>query len=600
LRALVTGEDQSGALRRLLSAQLSKHKVLLAAIMRLTAQAGSTDHLRTLTEAYQLLAQAEARDRAVVRDLLMSPQFGAWAIDCFRRLCDPATGHQRDGVPLSADLGQLAVFAATAGFRTGLPFDIEVPLRSGAVTFPGLGTAYPRAATPWAVGRACLGARGGRVCSSVSAVRVPTVGDDRVPDVGWSDVPRFVVQAGGLRLGVTLESLDPMLDRYGAPRAEISEDDVLAWHRMLARAWSLLAGDGGTLAAVVADVVRTLVPLTPTSATRPASSTETSSFGAVGLSLPADALAMAELLVHECHHAMLGAAMDAVPMVGDGVDFLAYAPWREDPRPGSALLQGIFAHYGISRFWRGMRGAGPPAQRLRGDVEFGRWRTLTAQTADVLAQSGILTDAGSEFLSAIRGKLAEWQDEPVPGHAARLIDDLDTEHRVRWRLWHLVPDPVSIESLATAWRHGAPRTVSPAGVGVVLRAGPLPALTANARLYMLSLRHADPQRLRRLIASEQPDPRANPAGEWIDRTDLLLVSGHYAAAVAGYLERIASGDDLDAWAGLAVASRQSGPPRVGRLLAERPEVAAALCGLLRGPGGRLDPASVLAWLAGGL
>ena len=61
-------------------------------------------------------------------------------------------------------------------------------------------------------------------------------------------------------------------------------------------------------------------------------------------------------------------------------------------------------------------------------------------------------------------------------------------------------------------------------------------------------------------------------------------------------QRLASDGDPDPWAGLSVATRHVGSPRVAGLLAERPEVAAAVCSRLRD--GRLDLASVLAWLAG--
>ncbi len=122
-----------------------------------------------------------------------------------------------------------------------------------------------------------------------------------------------------------------------------------------------------------------------------------------------------------------------------------------------------------------------------------------------------------------------------------------------------------------------------------LRPGPLPEVTANARFYLLALRHADPGQLGRLLADEHP-------ASWIDRTDRLLAAERHPAAAADYRERLASDGDPGLWAGLAVASGHVGSPRVARLLAGRPEVAAAVCGRLRD--GRLAVAPVLAWLAG--
>lgn len=604
LQALATGENAEAAVGRLRNAELGKHKALLAAVMRLAGRVRPADHARTLTEAYRLLAGIEAHDGPLVRDVLASPQFGAWAAHCVHRLSGlesdgPAVDDRADGALLSADLGQLAAFAASAAFRAGLPFEIEVPLRDGAVAFPTLGVARPGADTALAWGRACQDARGARVCSPISGVRVPALGDERRTE-GWSGLPRFAMNCGGLRLDVVLDSRDPFLHRDSAPRAELSEGDVRVWQGMLGRAWSVLATDHHSLACVIAGTVRTVVPVRAPSPTRSASSTDTSAYGAMSLSLPPDALAMAEALVHESHHAVLGAAMDVEPMVADGRDFLTYAPWREDPRPASVLLQGIYTHYVMMRFWRRQwRRGGSPAQRLRSEVEFARWRGPTTRAADVLARSAVLTDAGGAFLSAIGANLAAWQHEPLSARAAGLVADLDTEHLVRWRLSHLVPDPAAIGMLAAAWLDSAPATPAPTRIDVALQPGPLPAATANARSYLLSQRHNDMAGLRRLAADERLDAEGDPAHGWIQRTDLLLASDRYVEAAAGYLERIAADGDIDAWAGLAVASRHCGPPPVARLLAGRPEVAAALYGRLRDSGSLPAPGSVLTWLTAG-
>jgi HEXXH motif-containing protein len=589
LQALVTGEGLADALEKLRTAELSKHKVLLAAIMRTAARVRAADPEGRLPAAYRLLAEIEARDPAAVREVLASPQFGAWAADCAGRLW--AAGADREAAStLAPGLARLAVFAAAAGFRSGRRFEIEVPLDDGAVSLPGLGTARPGAPAALSWGRASHDERGGRVSSPVSSVPVPASGDRTDADDRWTQGPRITLDARGLLLDVELDDRDPFLDRYGSARSTLSRDDVRAWRGLLAQAWTVLTRDHHPLAAVIAGTVRTLVPLSSPSPTRSAGSTDTAAFGAVALSLRADPLAMAEALVHESHHAVLGAIMDITPMLAGGQDFLAYAPWRDDPRPTSSLLHGVYTHYVMIDFWRRQSGTESAAKRLRGQVEFGRWRSVTAKAADLLARSAALTEAGGEFLDGIRANLARWAREPLTARAAELADDLSTEHRARWRVRHLVPDPAAIESLAARWRSGDPPPASLAGVDVQLRPGSLPEVTANARAYLLALRHADPERLGRLLSD------GNPASGWIDRTDRLLVTERHAAAAAGYRQRLASDGDPDLWAGLSVASRHVGSPRVAGLLADRPEVAAAVCSRLRD--GLLDLAPVLAWLAG--
>jgi HEXXH motif-containing protein len=573
------------ALTRLRSAELGKHKILLTSVMRAAARVVPDDYRRTLAAPYQLLAEVEAQAPEVVQDLLASPQFGAWTDACISRLLISPGRTVSDDVPLPTELGHLAVFAATSAIRSGQAFELEIPLRDGAVTFPGFGTARPGAGTAWEWGRVGQDGDGGRVRSSVSTVRLPSAQDETgtVPEA-WSGMPRIVIDQGGPRLDVVLDSTDPYLDRYGTARVQVSAEDLAAWQQMLGAAWAILAADHPSLARAVSGVIRVLVPLAPHDRTLSSSSTDISSFGAVALSLPPDVLSMAEMLVHEAQHAILGALMDIVPLVRNGAAFLGYGPWRDDPRPAGALLQGIFAHYGMGQFWGQRRIVGPPEQRLRAHAEFGWLRMATARAVGDLTRSGVLTGPGRDFLDGIGSELAAWLDEPLPGSVAGHAMDVSTDHEVCWRLRHLVPDPAAIAALASAWRRGGP-PARPAAVAVRLEPAPLLPASANIRNYLLWLRYRNPGELRRWLSDERIDP-----------VDAALVRGRYDDAAVGYLRRIAAGDDRDAWAGLAVTRRHTGPVTVATLLAERPEVVAAMHDRLRGAA-HAEPDGLAIWLA---
>jgi hypothetical protein len=260
-------------------------------------------------------------------------------------------------------------------------------------------------------------------------------------------------------------------------------------------------------------------------------------------------------------------------------------------------LQGIFAHYGMGRFWKERRGTGPPAWRCRANAEFARLRTITSRAAETLARSGVLTEAGQDLLVRIRTQLAAWLDQPVPSFATEHAMDASTDHEVRWRLRHLSPDPDLITALASAWRRGGPPPVPPSEVAVQLNPARPPPPSANTRAYLLSLRYRDPAELRRWLAgggTEADGPF--PAGR-ADPADAALIDGRYSAAAAGYIQRITAGKDHDAWVGLAVTRRRMGPSGLATLLAERPEVLVTVHDRLR-DGARVDPDALATWLAG--
>jgi HEXXH motif-containing protein len=593
LRALVTGDGQVAVLRLLRTAELSKHRIQLAALMREAAKTRPTEYAGTLLPAYQLLASIEEREPQVVRDLLESPQFGGWASDCLRRLALPADGLSENGAPLTTDLAHLAVIAATAALRSGRPFDLSVPLRDGALTFPGLGTVHARAGTTREWARVRLDAQGARVTSSVSTARIPGHAGPRQPtECDWSGIPRLTADAGGLRLSVALDDRDPFLDRYGTDRARLTADDLADWQRLFDQAWGILARGHSRCAAMIAAVVRVLVPLLRPAPTRPVSTTAASAFGAVALSLPDDALTMAEVLVHEFQHSVLSAVLDVMPLIESGNSVPTYAPWREDARPVGSLVHGLYAHLGIARFWRQQRGRGSADEQLRADVEFARWRPLLTEVTEELASAGVLTEYGREFLCAVRGVLADWQHETLPPPAVEFGEDLSLDHRVRWRLRHLAPDPTAIGSLVVAWRQGCAPDSPLLPVSRIRDCVPAPAASGSARSYLLGLRYRDAARFARWAECPDQEPHLR-----VDEADKALLAGSYGSAARGYLRRIEAGDDLDAWAGLAVARRHTGPADRARILAERPEVAAALQGRLRDDP-RADPDGVVAWLSG--
>jgi HEXXH motif-containing protein len=386
-----------------------------------------------LQSSYQLLAEVEVTTPPVVPGLLGAPQFGAWANDALNRLLGEPVD---DGeAPLEAGLYRLALFAATAAIRARHPFSLMVPLSGGTASFPAIGTIHlgeDARAGDW--GLASSDGPGWTVRRGLEAAVVPA-GNTRA--AGWTPLPRITVTERGLCLDIVLDHDDPFLDRYGIPRRRVTEPDVPRWRELLERGWQILARGHPELAVIVAEIVLTLVPLAPYGPGRPASATEETSFGAIALSLPSDDLAMAEVLVHESHHAVLSALTDIEPLLrhdAGGHPFLGYAPWRDDPRPAHALLQGIYAHYGMGQFWRRQYLSGPPADRERAAVEFGRMRAMTARAISTLAGSGLLTAAGQELLADISRDVAAWLTEPLPDAVTRRVAARVADHEARWRV----------------------------------------------------------------------------------------------------------------------------------------------------------------------
>jgi uncharacterized protein len=422
--ALAAGGGGARAVRPLAAAQYSKHVLLVWGVM---AEARATGHEQAAhaCRGYELLAEVQERAPESVDAVLRHPSVGAWGERTLRALrsSTPQTG----GVP-----AQLAALAAAAAVRSRHPCSIEVPVTDCRIVLPSLGQVVLPLGSP----------RGGtatmRSTSYVATViagrhQVLIPADTCQDAPGWRGLRQLSAETGRTEIRVLIDDLDP----YRMPsvrtlgvRLAASEAD--RWQSVLCGAWELLVRHPGTTAEEIRALIRALTPLTsPLYGQVSASSRE--AFGCVALSAPRDSLTLAVTLAHEIQHAKLAALLDMITLTQPDDGQRYYAPWRDDPRPLSGVLQGAYAYLGVSGFWRWRRHHEDGDTAIRAHAEFTRWRDAAATTAASLLASGRLTDAGEAFVSGMARTLRAWADERVPTAALELARRNDEHHRARWR-----------------------------------------------------------------------------------------------------------------------------------------------------------------------
>ncbi|SEG16164.1 HEXXH motif-containing protein [Thermomonospora echinospora] len=420
--ALAAGSGGADALEHLKAAQRSKHLLLIRAVRDTALEAGHPE-AHQAGQAYRLLADIERTHPDQVRTVLAYPTVGAWA----RRTLLALTG---DGnARKAAHPGELTALAAAAAIRAGHSCAVEVPVRDGAVVLPSLGRApLPGQST------ALVRSRPGRaeVTAGGTTVRVP--GDHHEDGPGWEALRRLSAEWRGTRVDFLLDDHDP--DR--APGADpvgtrLDARELEHWRETLGRAWRMLLSRHWTTAEEVAASITVLTPLVPPEQGQ-SSATPKHAFGNVGLSTPPDAHFFAVTLAHEVQHTKLTALLDVVRLVRPDDGSRYYAPWREDPRPPEGLLQGAYAHLGITGFWRRQRDHESGDRALRAHSDFARWREATELGARTLLASGRLTPAGKVFVTEMRRTLRPWLREPVSAPARERARRVAEDHLSRWRL----------------------------------------------------------------------------------------------------------------------------------------------------------------------
>ncbi|MCQ9131527.1 HEXXH motif domain-containing protein [Streptomyces sp. IBSBF 2807] len=375
--------------------------------------------------------------------MLFHPLTGPWALSCLRGLDERGgPGGGPPGVPrdeprihaLWRDLAHFGAIAAAAAARAGIPYALRLTARAGLLTLPSLGalhTARPGDA-PVDVTH-----RDGRL----------TLRQPDAPDVvvhlesglgAWSGALAWTPLHAlpGLEphgAAVPLEDLDP----YGAapgPRhrafggpATLDDADRKRW----LQAWSgtaaaLRTGGEHRVAGAVA-LLRCLVPLErPPGAGADGrdscSATRHEAFGALLASTPHDAVAFAETLVHELHHAQLAALSDAVTLHHAPPEARYFAPWKTEPRPYDALLQGAYAHLAVAHYFqrRALTAPLPAPDRAYAWSRHARYRAQVGAALPALVGSPDLTVRGRLFVDEMAAAFERMAEHPAPrAHTAR-------------------------------------------------------------------------------------------------------------------------------------------------------------------------------------
>lgn len=408
--AIAEGNGGEAAARFLVAIQHSKHVLLLRRTVSLAAAAGH-DEADAARLAYGHLSDIQERDPGAVSAVIGHPAVGAWAREVVRTL--ESAEHDAAASP-----AQLAAVAAAAAIRARLPFAAEIPVLDGSAMLPSLGRASASAGQ--------LRVSGAGV--TIDQATLPA--DLSAEDAGWQGLRRVSVRAGGQDIELLIDDLDPCR----APGAEniagrLSAADAARWQSIVSDGWDLLERHHRAVAEEAAIMVRVLTPLHPLPDGY-VSSTARHAFGAVMLSTPPDARSFALTIAHELQHAKLSALLDIIPMTHRDDGRVFYAPWREDPRPASGLLQGAYAFLGVAAFWRRQSKVADGEFAI---AEFARWADGVRRVTDTLLQSGSLTRPGEVFVSGIDRTLRRWDAEPVPASAIAQAKLASDEHEERWR-----------------------------------------------------------------------------------------------------------------------------------------------------------------------
>lgn len=579
--ALASGDGGDlEAVQHLRGAQQSKHLMLLH-LIGTQAEEGNpaSAGIAAFRGAFKVLTAVQEAAPDAFAWLFDLPHIGAWAHDCLER-------KERGYLP---DFSYLASAAAAAAVRGGVPFELDVPVSDGKTALPGLGYFEGIGQQPWVRLRSdgerlAVGTFDSAPCTAI----VPDDGSAQ-PVPHWHGSHLVRAAAGGQTWSVLLETSDPHLDRFARPvPAALTGAEAESWRTRLQSAWELLVRHHDWTVGSISAAVSVIVPLTVRSETDLDSATTPAAFGAIATSRPPDPVVMAEILVHEFQHLKLCGLLDMVPLTRP-CDERVYAPWRQDPRPAGALLQGVYAHLGIARFWNAQRQVEmEPDDIFRAQVMFERWRSTIEPSIATLLRTGCLTAEGIRFATMLRAEGHRLTSEPVPADAEAVAKDVALDHWLAWQLSHTAMSTAEVADLAAAYQRGEPlsdRPLPEARIEEETR-----KVRPTVRSQLLRMRYLEPRRSR-----EQGIAGISGLSE----ADGLLLSGQVTAAVQAYRDEILTAAEPlpEAWVGLAFATHLLEQTPSLSAFASRMPLMFDVHACLLAHGVRCDPLELAAWFS---
>lgn len=588
--SLAGGESSPEAIEVLRNSQLSKNMLMLRAIIDDVREKHPLSFAAARVEAnYDLLASVQQADSGAVAAVLLHPQVGSWLGHCLSRVHSTTDEAMP---PLRNMLAQLGAVAAAAAIHAGYECEVTIPLEHGTVMLPTLGAARLAQETPQETVIVRCRHDEVTICGSTGKVTLPT--DPRRDADGWSGLRRLRAGIDGQDLTVDLDDLSPFRDFGKRPSDRLPDEVAAHWQELLEDAWTLLVRRHPHQATMTAAMLTSIGTLDDTETGSNVNLTSRDAFGAVYMSPPADAEALAEALVHELSHSKLNALMELVPLCAAQPGELFYSPWKDDPRPLTGVLHGAYSFLAVADFWRRQRDLVGGQETHFAVFRFARMRAEVSGALETLLNSGRLSEHGIRFVAAMAAWLASWEDPPMPQEPAELADQEITDHGLRWRLGNARPDHRRIEDNVTAWLRDEPSPLPFDAVAAEVLPGERKQDRGQrGRSRLTHIRLEDPRRFSRIVRGTAPLP-----SEATD-ADLAFVAGDDAEAVRRYCRQItAHPERTEQWAGLGMACRRLADDSVGRMLTTRPEVASAVyLRIVAVSRTRPGPLDVAGWLA---
>jgi HEXXH motif-containing protein len=567
----------------LANVQRSRHLLLLRGLLDAVGHEAAS--VARLWDNFQALCDMERENSQQVARLIAHPLVGAWLTATLSRVMGgDRPNHPK---PLWADLGHLGAIAVAAAIKSNVQVQAAVPSRRGIVAIPTIGRLSIEDTAMWRMTEVRRLEDG--TLTVAYGRRLVVIPEGR-SDEGISQLSIRWLRASceGLTLEVELDDVDPYRNPYTLTTAHrLTGEEVSEWQRYLSEAWTILVTRHWDVAESLARGLRTLVPLRG-GGTGWASSTSRHAPAAVALTRPTNGTNLACTLVHEFQHTKLNLIMDVSPLHRGSTRPFFYSPWRDDPRPLTGLLHGIYAGIAMADFWR----IEHKANRFRPVTafEFSRLRRQVEAALRPLVRNDSLTDSGAILVDVMAEVASSWDDDAdVSTPSQALADDLVLAHVLRWKLRNLKPYDSDVVHLAAIWRSGASADLSARESALLNRNN----VYSNDTLLHLAYN----------ILQKDISFSGNLQGPFFDipevkSSDFHLVSGRYSEAASTYEKEIAKGERrIEVWAGFAVSLRRLFG-REARAIISRPELVRAVYEhLAEGDSPMPSPRELAHWLA---